>query len=72
MKKKKNDNDTLFKEFKFCSRFYNVKKYLNSNREFMKDKDYIKIFEYIVKNDILTVPFIFSLDLLNWLKKHYN
>jgi serine/threonine protein kinase len=61
---KKNNNDTLFKEFKFCGRFYNIKKYLNSNGEFMKDKDYIKIFEYIVKNDILTVPSIFSLNLL--------
>ena len=61
---KKNDNDTLFREFKFCGRLYNIKKYLNSNKEFMKEKDYIKIFNYINENDILTVPEIFSLDLL--------
>ena len=61
---KKNNNDTLFREFKFCSRFYNIKKYLNSNKEFMKEKDYIKIFEYIEKYDILTIPQALSIDLL--------
>ena len=63
MKCEKKNSQTLFKEFKFYCKIYNIKNYLNNNIEDI-NKDYIKIYEYIKKHNILSIPEIISEDIL--------
>ena len=61
IKCEKKENRTLYKEFKFYSKIFNIKNYLNkSEKEIIKDNDknknYIKIFEYLKQNNMLSIP----------------
>lgn len=69
IKCEKKENRTLYKEFKFYSKIFNIKNYLNkSEKEIIKDNDknknYIKIFEYLKQNNMLSIPEVISINLL--------
>lgn len=67
IKCEKKKNQTLYKEFKFYSIIFNIKNYLNKTDDEKKkdeNKNYIQIYNYIKKNDILSIPSIINENLL--------
>ena len=61
---KKDNNNSLLKEFKISMKLYNIQKYIKTNGEYMNSHPTIQIYNYIVKNDILSIPKQLSMDLI--------
>lgn len=70
--KKNNNNLTLLREFKICRKIFMVKKYLNfiKNNEnsealnALEENSTIKIYKYIDKNNLLSIPDDFDIKIL--------
>ena len=53
---KKGESNSLLKEFKLSMRIYNVKKFLETQGDYMLNHETIIIYNYITKNDMLSIP----------------
>jgi serine/threonine protein kinase len=63
LKCEKIKNNTVYTEFKIYSRIYNIKNYLN-NIKININEEHIQIYNYLNKNNILTIPDIISENIL--------
>jgi serine/threonine protein kinase len=71
---KKNSNSSLLKEFKLSMKFYNVKKFLETQGQYMLNHETIIIYNYITNKDMLTIPKLFKENLIlkeNFIPKPY-
>jgi serine/threonine protein kinase len=72
---KKGEGNSLLKEFKLSMRIYNVKKFLETQGDYMLNHETIIIYNYITKNDMLSIPSEFIPNIIlkeNYIPKPYT